>query len=99
MIGPEHIGNKDAVVFNLAPGRAYAPDPPEPPQLAVFELLDAMWHDDAAYWNDHLEHLDRHTILSPSPGGDQRGGRAPPIPTADGLPPVFTSGAETGRTP
>ena len=30
-------------------------------QMAVFDSLDAMWHGDAAYWNDHLEHLDTHT--------------------------------------
>ncbi len=54
-------------------------------QMAVFDSLDAMWHGDAAYWNDHLEHLDTHTILSPSPGALSVGAGAPPIPTADGL--------------
>ena len=86
MIGPEHIGNKDAVVFNLTDGRVALMHRIHPNiQLAVFESLDAMWHDDAAYWNDHLEHLDRHTILSPSPGALSVGAGAPPIPTADGL--------------
>jgi predicted GH43/DUF377 family glycosyl hydrolase len=54
-------------------------------QMAVFDSLDAMWHGDAAYWNDHLEHLDTHTILSPTPGALSVGAGAPPIPTADGL--------------
>ena len=60
VIGPEHIGNKDAVIFNLTDGRVALMHRIHPNiQLAVFDSLDAMWHGDAAYWNDHLEHLDR----------------------------------------
>ena len=86
VIGPEHIGNKDAVIFNLADGRVALMHRIHPNmQMAVFESLDAMWHGDASYWNDHLEHLDRHTILSPSPGALSVGAGAPPIPTEGGL--------------
>ena len=86
VIGPEHIGNKDAVVFNLTDGRVALMHRIHPNmQMAVFDSLDAMWHGDATYWNDHLEHLDTHTILSPSPGALSVGAGAPPIPTADGL--------------
>jgi beta-1,2-mannobiose phosphorylase / 1,2-beta-oligomannan phosphorylase len=86
VIGPEGIGNKDAVIFNLADGRVALMHRIEPNiQVAVFESLDAMWHGDATYWDDHLAHLDRHTILSPSPGALSVGAGAPPIPTEDGL--------------
>jgi predicted GH43/DUF377 family glycosyl hydrolase len=86
VIGPEHVGNKDAVIFNLTDGRVALMHRIHPSiQLAVFESLDAMWHGDSTYWNDHLEHLDRHTILSPSPGAMNVGAGAPPVPTADGL--------------
>ena len=86
MIGPEGIGNKDAVVFNLSDGRVALMHRIHPNiQLAVFESLDAMWHGDASYWDDHLAHLDRHTILSPSPGALGVGAGAPPVPTDDGL--------------
>ena len=86
VIGPEHVGNKDAVIFNLTDGRVALMHRIHPSiQLAVFESLDAMWHGDSVYWNDHLEHLDRHTILSPSPGALNVGAGAPPVPTEDGL--------------
>jgi beta-1,2-mannobiose phosphorylase / 1,2-beta-oligomannan phosphorylase len=86
VIGPEGIGNKDAVIFNLTDGRVALMHRIEPNiQIAVFESLEAMWHDDATYWDDHLAHLDRHTILSPSPGALTVGAGAPPVPTEDGL--------------
>ena len=86
VIGPEHIGNKDAVIFNLKDGRVALMHRIHPNmQMAVFESLDAMWHGDAIYWNDHLEHLDLHTILSPSPGALSVGAGAPPVPTPEGL--------------
>ena len=45
VIGPEHIGNKDAVVFNLADGRVALMHRIHPNiQMAVFDSLDAMWH-------------------------------------------------------
>ena len=86
VIGPEGIGNKDAVVFNLTDGRVALMHRILPNiQVAVFESLDAMWHADTSYWNDHLAHLDYHTILSPSPGAISVGAGAPPIPTSGGL--------------
>ena len=86
VIGPEHVGNKDAVIFNLTDGRVALMHRIHPNmQMAVFESLDAMWLGDATYWNDHLEHLDSHTILSPTPGALSVGAGAPPVPTADGL--------------
>src|SRR4029078_2559199 len=54
-------------------------------QMAVFDSLDAMWHGDAAYWNDHLAHRATPTILSPPPGPSSAGAGPPPTPTADGL--------------
>ncbi len=86
VIGPEGIGNKDAVVFNLKDGRVALMHRIHPNiQLAVFDSLDAMWHADTSYWNDHLAHLDHHTIIGPSPGAQSVGAGAPPIPTSDGL--------------
>ena len=47
VIGPEHVGNKDAVVFNLADGRVALMHRIHPNmQMAVFDSLDAMWHAD-----------------------------------------------------
>jgi beta-1,2-mannobiose phosphorylase / 1,2-beta-oligomannan phosphorylase len=86
VIGPEGVGNKDAVVFNLKDGRVALMHRIHPNiQLAVFDSLDAMWHADTSYWNDHLAHLDHHTIIAPSPGALSVGAGAPPIPTSDGL--------------
>lgn len=86
VIGPEGVGNKDAVVFNLTDGRVALMHRIQPNiQVAVFESLDAMWHADTTYWNDHLAHLDHHTILSPSPGALSVGAGAPPVPISDGL--------------
>jgi predicted GH43/DUF377 family glycosyl hydrolase len=86
VIGPEGIGNKDAVVFNLTDGRVALMHRIHPSiQVAVFDSLDAMWHADTGYWNDHLAHLDHHTILAPSPGAHSVGAGAPPVPTSDGL--------------
>jgi predicted GH43/DUF377 family glycosyl hydrolase len=86
VIGPEGIGNKDAVVFNLTDGRVALMHRIHPNiQLAVFDSLDAMWHADTSYWNDHLANLDHHTIIAPSPGALGVGAGAPPIPTSDGL--------------
>jgi predicted GH43/DUF377 family glycosyl hydrolase len=85
VIGPEGIGNKDAVVFNLTDGRVALMHRIHPSiQVAVFDSLDAMWHADTSYWNDHLAHLDHHTILSPSPGALSVGAGAPPVPSDDG---------------
>lgn len=86
LIGPEGIGNKDAVVFNLTDGRVALMHRIHPNmQVAVFDSLEAMWHADATYWDDHLARLDHHTILSPSPGAFSVGAGAPPIPTPEGL--------------
>ena len=86
LVGPAGIANKDAVVFNLTDDRVALLHRIHPNvQVAVFDSLDAMWHADAGYWDDHVANLDRHTIIRPSPGAFSVGAGAPPIPTADGL--------------
>ena len=86
VIGPEGIGNKDAVIFNLADDRVALMHRIHPNmQVAVFDSLDAMWHADTIYWDDHLANLETHTILAPSPGAFSVGAGAPPVPTRDGL--------------
>jgi predicted GH43/DUF377 family glycosyl hydrolase len=86
VIGPEGIGNKDAVIFNLADDRVALMHRIHPNmQVAVFDSLEAMWRADTTYWDDHLEHLDTHTILAPSAGAISVGAGAPPVPTRDGL--------------
>ncbi|MGZ6545874.1 MAG: glycoside hydrolase family 130 protein [Actinomycetota bacterium] len=86
VIGPEGIGNKDAVIFNLADGGVALMHRIHPNmQVAVFDSLDAMWDADTTYWDDHLANLETHTILAPSPGASSVGAGAPPIPTSAGL--------------
>lgn len=86
VIGPEGIGNKDAVIFNLADGGVALMHRIHPNmQVAVFDSLDAMWDADTTYWDDHLANLETHTILAPSPGASSVGAGAPPVPTSAGL--------------
>jgi predicted GH43/DUF377 family glycosyl hydrolase len=86
LIGPDGVANKDAVVFNLADGRVAMLHRIHPNiQVATFDSLDHLWDADAAYWDPHLAELERHTIITPSPGAFAVGAGAPPIPTEDGL--------------
>ncbi len=85
-LGPDDIPNKDAVVFPLADGRMALMHRIHPNmQVAVFDDLDHLWHADAAYWDDHLADLDRHTIIEPDDQASGVGAGAPPILTDRGL--------------
>jgi predicted GH43/DUF377 family glycosyl hydrolase len=54
-------------------------------QLALFDSLDDLDGAGADYWDEHLRELDRHTIISPSPGALSVGAGAPPVATEAGL--------------
>jgi predicted GH43/DUF377 family glycosyl hydrolase len=86
LIGPEHRPDKDAVIFNLSDGRVALIHRIHPDmQLAVFDSLDDLWESGAAYWDEHMRELERHTILKPSDGALGIGAGAPPVATEDGL--------------
>ena len=86
LIGPDGIANKDAVIFNLADGKVAMLHRIHPNiQVAIFDSLEHLWDADAAYWDMHLAELERHTIITPSPGAYAVGAGAPPITTEDGL--------------
>jgi len=86
IVGPPGHENKDAVVFNLTDGRVALIHRLHPDmQLAVFDSLDALLDGDEAYWRLHLDELDHHTILRPSPGALGIGAGAPPLHTELGL--------------
>jgi predicted GH43/DUF377 family glycosyl hydrolase len=85
-LGPEGVPNKDAVIFPLADGRVALMHRIHPNmQVAVFDDLHHLWHADDAYWDDHLAHLDRHTIIEPGHGVSGVGAGAPPLATEQGL--------------
>ena len=86
LIGPAGIANKDAVLFNLADGRVALLHRIHPNiQVAVFDSLEHLWDADHAYWDAHIAELERHTILTPSPGALAVGAGAPPVMTSEGL--------------
>ena len=86
VIGPDGQHDKDAVIFNLRDGRVALIHRIHPNmQLAVFDSLEELWASDDDYWDRHMRELDRHTIISPSPGALGIGAGAPPVETADGL--------------
>jgi beta-1,2-mannobiose phosphorylase / 1,2-beta-oligomannan phosphorylase len=86
VIGPEGEPNKDAVLFNLRDGRVALIHRIYPNmQLALFDSLDGVWDPPPGYWDEHMSELERHTIISPSPGALAVGAGAPPIATEDGL--------------
>lgn len=86
VIGPEGVPDKDAVLFNLRDGRVGLLHRIHPNvQLALFDSLDDLWDLDAAYWDEHLDELERHTILRPSLGALGVGAGAPPLQTEEGL--------------
>ena len=85
-LGPDGVPNKDAVIFPLADGRVALMHRIHPNmQVAVFDDLHHLWHADDAYWDDHLAHLDRHTIIEPGSGVSGVGAGAPPLATERGL--------------
>jgi predicted GH43/DUF377 family glycosyl hydrolase len=86
VIGPAGRQDKDAVVFNLRGGRIGLIHRLYPNmQLALFDSLAELRDSGADYWDEHLRELDRHTLISPSPGALGVGAGAPPVPTKDGL--------------
>lgn len=86
VIGPDGEHDKDAVIFNLRDGRVALIHRIHPNmQLAVFDSLDALWASSDDYWAQHMEELEQHTIIRPSPGALGIGAGAPPVVTADGL--------------
>jgi len=86
IVGPPGYENKDAVVFNLDDGRVALIHRLHPDmQLAVFDSLDDLLRGGEDYWRSHLDELDYHTILRPSPGALGIGAGAPPVYTEHGL--------------
>lgn len=86
IVGPDGIANKDAVLCNLHDGRVALIHRIHPNmQLAVFDSLDDLWDPPPGYWEEHLRHLDRHTIIMPSKGSLGVGGGAPPVLVGDAL--------------
>ncbi len=86
VIGPDGQPDKDAVIFNLRDGRVGLIHRIHPNmQLALFDSLDGLYGAGADYWDEHLRELDRHTIITPSPGALGVGAGAPPVPTEAGL--------------
>ena len=86
VIGPEAQPDKDAVIFNLRDERIGLIHRLHPNmQLALFDSLDHLYSAGADYWDEHLRELDRHTIITPSPGALGVGAGAPPVATESGL--------------
>jgi predicted GH43/DUF377 family glycosyl hydrolase len=86
VVGPEGIPNKDAVLFNLRDGRIAMIHRVHPNmQLAIFESLDDLWDPPPGYWDEHLDDLGRHTIITPSDGSLAVGAGAPPVLIDDAL--------------
>ena len=86
VIGPDGQPDKDAVIFNLRDGRIGLIHRIHPNmQLALFDSLDDLDGAGADYWDEHLRELDRHTIITLSPGALGVGAGAPPVATEAGL--------------
>jgi predicted GH43/DUF377 family glycosyl hydrolase len=86
VVGPDGIPNKDAVLFNLSDGRVAMIHRIHPDmQLAVFDSLEDLWHPPRGYWDDHVERLDQHVLITPSEGSLGVGAGAPPVLIGDAL--------------
>ncbi len=86
VLGPTGFHDKDGVMFNLADGRVALIHRIHPDmQLAIFDDLEHALNAGPDYWDDHLAELQRHTIITPTPGALGIGAGAPPISTPDGL--------------
>ena len=86
LLGPDGVKDKDAVVFALADGRVALVHRIHPDmQIAVFDDLHHLWNVEPEYWDAHLEALEMHTIVRPTPGALGIGAGAPPIVSPDGL--------------
>ena len=86
VVGRDGIKDKDAVLFNLLDGRVALIHRIHPNiQLALFDSLDELWDPAPEYWDEHLRHLEQHTLIRPSNGAISVGAGAPPIATDAGL--------------
>jgi predicted GH43/DUF377 family glycosyl hydrolase len=86
VVGPPILPNKDAVLFNLSDGRLAMLHRIHPNiQLALFDSLEHLYSAGDSYWQDHVDHLLDHTILSSSAGALGIGAGAPPVETPAGL--------------
>lgn len=86
VVGPTDEPDKDAVVFNLRDGRIALIHRIHPDmQLALFDSLEELYDPSPGYWDNHMRELDRHTIITPSPGALGVGAGAPPVQTDEGL--------------
>lgn len=86
LLGPDGIENKDAVLFELADGRAALVHRVHPDiQLAVFDSFDDLWHADHEYWERHMTELEEHTIIRPADGALGVGAGPPPLAVDAGL--------------
>jgi predicted GH43/DUF377 family glycosyl hydrolase len=86
LLGPEGVHDKDAIVFNLADGRVALVHRIHPNmQLAIFDDLEHLWEAGPEYWDRHVDELDAHTIIGPTPGALGIGAGAPPVATSEGL--------------
>lgn len=80
VIGPRDTPDKDAVIFNLRDGRVALIHRVHPNiQVALFESLEALWDSDTSFWEEHMDALEQHTILTPSDGALGVGAGAPPV--------------------
>ncbi len=86
LLGPPGVADKDGVVFTLDGGEVALIHRIHPAmQLALFEDLDHLLHAPMGYWDEHLAHLDEHTLLAPGPGALGIGAGAPPLRTDEGF--------------
>ena len=86
VLGPDGVANKDAVVFALDDGRVALIHRIHPNmQLALFDDLEHLWDAGPDYWDPYLAELDRHTLITPTPGALGVGAGAPPVRTEGGL--------------
>jgi predicted GH43/DUF377 family glycosyl hydrolase len=98
VIGPAGLPDKDGVVFNLRDGRVALIHRVHPNiQLAVFDSLDELCDSGPAYWDAHMDALERHTIMNPSDGALGVGAGAPPLEIDDELVFFFHERDRLGR--
>jgi predicted GH43/DUF377 family glycosyl hydrolase len=98
LLGPDGIGNKDAVLFDLDDGRVALIHRIHPNvQIAVFDSLADLWAADAQYWDQYLAALDDHVIITPEAGSLGVGAGAPPVAIDGGHLLFFHEREHTGR--
>lgn len=86
VVGPDGIPNKDAVLFNLRDGRVAMIHRVHPNmQVAIFDTLDELRDPPSGYWEEYLQEIERHTIITPCEGSLGVGAGAPPVLVGDEL--------------